>query len=162
MQMRMEVKILSPGMKNGEKADVGAEMFRVASNGKQSFGGGPEENVENRFRVVESDSRNLFGQREDDVKILDGQQFGLSGCEPFGAGKRLAFGGMPVSTRVVADADMTALAAFVEVLTKGRCTARGNGVEYPALLTRQGVRSREAGISKNVGQFENWLGHGGS
>lgn len=118
-----------------KKADVGAETLRVASNGKQSFGGGPKENGENCLGVVESGSRNLFRQSEEDVKILDGQQFGLTRREPVGAGERLAFGAMPVPARVVTDPDMTALAAFVEMLAERRGTTRGNRAEYAALLT---------------------------
>ena len=32
VEMRMEQKILSPGVQNAEEADVGAQVFRIASD----------------------------------------------------------------------------------------------------------------------------------
>jgi hypothetical protein len=45
MQMRMMDQSLAPGVKNGEEADFGAEVFGVGGDKPQGFGGGAEENA---------------------------------------------------------------------------------------------------------------------
>jgi hypothetical protein len=57
-------------MKNGEEADAGAQMRRVAGNSEQRFGGGVEQDVVDRLFVVESDLGDLLGNRKNDVEIL--------------------------------------------------------------------------------------------
>ena len=69
MQMGVKKQILSPGVKDGEKTDLRAQMLGIAGNGEQSFGRGMEQNVVERFLVVISDSGNLFRQGEDDVEV---------------------------------------------------------------------------------------------
>jgi len=68
--MRVMEQILPPGMKNGEEADAGAQMGRVAGNGEQCFGGRMEQDVVNRLFVAEGDLGDLLGDRKDDVEIL--------------------------------------------------------------------------------------------
>ena len=43
--MRMEQKILSPGVQNAEEADVGAEVFRIASDLQKRLRHSPEQEV---------------------------------------------------------------------------------------------------------------------
>lgn|SRR3954454_12310014 len=159
MQMGMKVKILSPGVENVEEADLGAEVTGIAGDGEQGFRSSTEENVEDRFRAVKSKSGNLFRQGEDDVKILHGQKLRFAGFEPFGASQRLALGTVPVTTRVVADPRMTALAAFVDMTAQGWRAASRDGVHGPSLLARKGIHPRKIGLSKNVGQFKGWPWH---
>jgi hypothetical protein len=63
--------ILTPCMKNGEEADAGAQMFRVAGNGEQRFGGGMEQDVVDRLLVVEGYLGDLLGDRKNDVEIFN-------------------------------------------------------------------------------------------
>jgi hypothetical protein len=60
MQMGMKVKVLAPGVEDSEEADLGAEVPGIASDGEQRLRGGAEENIVNRFPVVESKSGNRF------------------------------------------------------------------------------------------------------
>jgi hypothetical protein len=69
-------------MKNGEEADAGAQMRRVAGNSEQRFGGGVEQDVVDRLFVVESDLGDLLGNRKNDVEVFHGQQLGLPAFEP--------------------------------------------------------------------------------
>src|SRR5665213_4217882 len=80
--VRMMRQILSPRMKDAEEADLGAEMFRIARDGEQRFGGGAEENAVNDFFVMEGDAGKLVGNREDDMEVFDRQQFSLPACLP--------------------------------------------------------------------------------
>jgi hypothetical protein len=43
MEVRMMVKVLSPGMQHGQKADAGAQMFWIGGNLQQGLGGGLEQ-----------------------------------------------------------------------------------------------------------------------
>jgi len=70
----MKVQILTPGMKHGEEAGFHTQTVGVAGNGEQGLcGGGEEEVIGDRF-VVEGDVGNGFGESEDHVKVLGGQQ----------------------------------------------------------------------------------------
>ena len=70
----MKQQILSPGVQDGEEAELCAEMLRIGADGEQGFRGGAEQNAVENVLVVEGEFGNLFGQREDDVKVFDGQQ----------------------------------------------------------------------------------------
>ena len=66
----MKQQALSPTVKHGEEADLGAQMFGIGGNGAQGFRCGPEEKVVPHFFVLVSDGGNLFRQGEDDVKVF--------------------------------------------------------------------------------------------
>ena len=70
MQMRMEKQVLSPTVKYGEKADLGAQMLGIGSDGGQRLGRGSKENAVDEIFVLVSDGSKLFGNREDDMKIV--------------------------------------------------------------------------------------------
>ena len=90
MQMGMVKQILAPGVKNSKEADLGAEMFRIGSNGLQRLGRGPEENAVDGPLVLQGDLGNLLRHRKDNVKILRFEQLGLPVFDPFGACQGLA------------------------------------------------------------------------
>jgi hypothetical protein len=78
MQVRMKVKVLTPGMEHGEEAGLHAETFWVAGNGEQGFGGGAEEEAVGGLLVVEGDGGDGLGECEDHVEVLGGQQLGAA------------------------------------------------------------------------------------
>jgi hypothetical protein len=63
-------------VKHGEEANLRAEVLGISSNGAESLRGGAEENAVDHFFVLIGDGGDLFRHGEDDVEILDGQQFG--------------------------------------------------------------------------------------
>ncbi len=71
--MRVHLQILAPGMEHGEEPDRCSQMFGVARNGEQSFGGGAKkEGDRKRLRLfIESDGGDLLGHGEDYVKVFD-------------------------------------------------------------------------------------------
>src|SRR4051794_6731218 len=69
MQVRMEMKVLSPRMEHGEEADLCSQMFRVRRDGSQSFRRATEENVVHDCLVLICNSGNLFRNGEHDVEI---------------------------------------------------------------------------------------------
>jgi hypothetical protein len=84
MQMRMEKQVLSPTVKYGEKTDLGAQMLGIGSDGRQGLGSGSEEYAVDEIFVLVSDGSNLFGNREDDMKIVRVKNFGGSFFNPLG------------------------------------------------------------------------------
>ena len=82
MQMRMENQVLSPTVKYGEKADLGAQMLGIGSNGRQGLGSGSEEYAVDEIFVLVRDGRDRFGKGEDDMKIVRVENFGGSFFNP--------------------------------------------------------------------------------
>ena len=82
MQMRMKKQVLSPTVKYSEKADLGAQMLGIGSDGRQGLGSGSEEYAVDEIFVLVSDGSNLFGNREEDVKIVRVENFGGSFFNP--------------------------------------------------------------------------------
>jgi len=78
----MKKQVLSPTVKDSEKADFGAQMLGIGSDGGQGLGGGSEEHVVDEIFVLVSDGSNLFGNREDDMKIVCVENFGRSFFNP--------------------------------------------------------------------------------
>ncbi len=72
----MEMQILTPGMQHGEEADLRAQVFRVAGNGKQGLRRGTEQDVVDHIFVVEGDAGQWLGDSEDHMEVLGGQQLG--------------------------------------------------------------------------------------
>ena len=84
MEVGMKKQVLSPTMEYSEKADLGSQMFGIASDGGQGLGGGSKQNAVNDLFVLISDGSNLFGDREDDMKIVCLENFGCSLFNPLG------------------------------------------------------------------------------
>ena len=81
---------MPPGMKDGEEADLGAEMFRIGGDGAQRFGGGAEENAVEHLFVLISDGSNLFRHGKNHVEVLAVEKLGPAFLNPLGALQRLA------------------------------------------------------------------------
>ena len=122
MQMRMEKQTLSPTVQYGEKADLCAQMFGIGSDRGQGLGSGSEQNAVDQIFVLVSDGSDLFGNREDDMKIVCVENFGLSLFDPLGTSERLALWAMTVSTGVVAGPFVTTAVAPLE-MTAQSCGA---------------------------------------
>ena len=80
----MQMEVLSPGVKHGKEADVGAEQSRVGGGFEQSGSGSTEQDLVNLFRVLKRQPADLSGQRENDVEIRDSQKLGFALRQPAG------------------------------------------------------------------------------
>lgn len=72
-------------MQDGDEADLGAEVFGVARNGTKRFGSCAKQDVVHHGLVLIRDRRNLLWHREDNMEILDRQQFSLAVLKPLSA-----------------------------------------------------------------------------
>lgn len=98
--MRMNLEILSPGVKYGEEADIGPQVFGIGCDRLQSFGGGLEENTVDDFLILISDRGDLFRYGEDHMIVGDLQKLGLPVLDPLRAGQTLAFGAVSIATAI--------------------------------------------------------------
>ena len=93
----MEQKILSPGVQNAEEADVGAEVFRIASDLQKRLRHSPEQEVVEFDLVLEYECLQFMRQRENDMEITGRQKFPLSRRDPPLTSLILAFRAMAIS-----------------------------------------------------------------
>ena len=126
MQVGMKEQILSPTVQYREEADLGAQMLGIGRDGGQGLGRGSEQNAVDEIFVLVSNSRDLFGEREDDVKIVRLEDFRFPFFEPFRTGQRLALGAVSIAAAIVAGPlERTAVAAL-EMTAEGRRPAHFN------------------------------------
>jgi DUF971 family protein len=84
----MQQKVLSPGVQDGERADVAAEPLRVLCDFDQCLGCGCEQQIVELSRAGQSKDVEFMGNGEDNVEVADGEQFLMSGLDPLLAGPR--------------------------------------------------------------------------
>src|SRR5947208_10197367 len=70
VQVRVEVKILPPGVEHGEEAELHTQTRGVAGDGEQSLRGGAKQDIVDHVFVVEGDGGDLLGESEDHVEVL--------------------------------------------------------------------------------------------
>ena len=107
----MEVKVLAPGMEDGEEPGFQPQAIWVGRNGEQSFGDHAEEHVVGDLLVVEGNGGDLLGEGEDHVKVCGGQHLGSALLDPLGACRALALGTMAVAAGAIAGVRVLALVA---------------------------------------------------
>jgi hypothetical protein len=161
VQVGMKQQILPPGVQDGEEAELCAEMFGIGAKGEQGFRGGAEQNTVKNVLIVEGEFGDLFGQREDDVKVFDRQQFGLPAFKPLGARPTLALGAMAISAGVVGVTRVLTVVALFDVAAQGSRAAGLNGAHNTGLCQRQRMRRTVSFpvLSNNVGHFESGWWH---
>lgn len=97
----MKKQVLSPTVKDSEKANLGTQMLGIGGDGRQGLGSCSEEKAIDEIFVLVSDGSNLFGNCEDDMKIVCRQNLGRSFFDPLGTCEGLTFWTMTVATGVV-------------------------------------------------------------
>ena len=111
----MEKQVLSPTVKYGEKADLGAQMLRIGSDGGQGLGSGSEENTVDEIFVLVSDGSDGFGNGEDDMKIVRVENFGRSFFNPLSTCEGLTLWTVAVAAAVVTGPLVIAAVAALEM-----------------------------------------------
>jgi hypothetical protein len=69
MQMGMSEKSLAPSMQNGQKADVGAQVFGIRSDLEESLGRGPKQQAINQSLILQGQWSQDVGRSEDDMIV---------------------------------------------------------------------------------------------
>ena len=150
MDMGMGLKCLSPGVEDGEEADVGAETLGIGSHFEQRSSAGFEQEFEQESLVLPDQGNEGMRHAEDQVKISHGQQFLLAFAKPLIASIALALWAMPVATRVVRDSLMAAACALISMSTECSGAATRDGIEHLRLWPGQG---RTIAFAESVRRF---------
>ena len=69
VDMRMEQEILPPGVENAEEADLGAQVFRIASDFQKCVRYCLKQEVVEFGLVLENECLQFMWQRENDMEI---------------------------------------------------------------------------------------------
>ena len=161
MDMRVQQQILSPGMEDGEEANLCAKMFGILGDGLQRGSAGIEQDLVELLFVAQGQIVELFGDGEYDVVVVDRQQFALPAFQPFPSGQILALWTMAVTAGVVDYPFLIAVAASFHVSTQLRGPARLNGCHQTALINRQWILCAVLGTkgAEDTGHLEGWPRH---
>ena len=113
MNMRVQAKVLAPGMQYGYHARFCMQLcVRKLS---YCFPGTGKQQVIEICRFLKKQAIELIGYRKDNMKVWDRKQILLAAFHPCFTLSVLALGTMTVTARVVTNADMTAIIAFVNM-----------------------------------------------
>src|ERR1017187_6035498 len=104
--MGMMLQFLIPGVQDAEESDLSAEVLGVAGDIDQRLGTAAESQAIHHLLVLQSQRRQFVRERENDVGIGCGQQFGTPRVEPAVTRVALALRAMPVAARIVGDGAM--------------------------------------------------------
>jgi hypothetical protein len=76
MEVGMKKQVLPPAMEYSKEADFGTQMLGIGGDSGQGLGRGTKQNAVNDIFVLVSDGGDLFGDGEDDMKIVCLENFG--------------------------------------------------------------------------------------
>src|SRR6266567_2297658 len=97
MHVGMRRQILSPGVKDAEKTDLGSQMLRIGSQIEHSFRAGAEQQVVDHLGVSRAEWIEFLREGKDHMEIGDAEQFLFSRGKPALTCLGLALGTVPVS-----------------------------------------------------------------
>ena len=120
MNVRMMGEHLTPGVKNGQEADLATQRSWIGSKGLERRGDGVEQDAIDYGLIVEGDLGDLGRHGEHDVEIGYRQQIGLTIGQPSFASRALALGAMPIAAAVERHAGMCAILTSLDMTAK-RC-----------------------------------------
>src|SRR4030042_928652 len=104
MNMRMIEQVLAPGVENGKKADLSAEMFGVTGKRLKCLGHSLKEKRVKRFFVTQGKGIKLVRQRKNHMEIRNRKKVDHALLYPLRTGQGLAFRAVAVSVGVYRDA----------------------------------------------------------
>ena len=118
--MRMMLQLLSPSMKHAEKANFRSQAFGITGDLNQRFSAEPKQHCVDELLVLQCELRQKSGHCEDNMSIWYGKKFFLPSIDPTTAGVGLAFWAVPIKTRVVRVAGISAfrICAFIQVIAE--------------------------------------------
>jgi hypothetical protein len=117
-----------------------------------------EENAVDHRLVLVRDRRDLLGQRENNVKVLDGKEVGVTLVQPLRADQGLTFRAVPIAATVEGNAQVTAGVTLFDVSAESGRAATLDRAHDAMLPTAECARVVLAiagpGLAKDVRQFE--------
>jgi hypothetical protein len=163
VDMRMMEQVLTPGMQDGEEADLRSQVFGVGGHLEKSLRTGAEQEVINDLLVLQRQLAELVRQGEDNMDVGDRQEFVLASGDPLVASSALALGAVPVAAAIKGDGAIATARTLIAMAAECRGTATCNSAEHFAVspVNPATVFLDEAiALSTNdIGHLEEWPGH---
>src|SRR5271169_1196820 len=103
MDVRVMFEFLIPGVEHTEEADLGAEMFGIASDFEESCGTGLQQEMVQEFLVLQGERRQFMRQGKDNMDVARGEKLLTTRFEPTSTGVGLTLRAVPVAAAVVRD-----------------------------------------------------------
>jgi hypothetical protein len=162
MNVRMVLKILSPGMQHAQKTYLGAKMLWIGGDLAQCLRGSLEQNVVDDRLVLKRDDLDLLGNCEHHMVVR--HEFRLAVLEPPGPRETLALRTVSISARVVRHTLMTAIIALLDVTAESGGAATLNrdhgapprGGQRCAML----ITECRAEVAEHIRHFQSLARHG--
>ena len=139
--MRVLGEGLAPRVQDGRDADRAAEVSRIAAEGEERLGGRPKQERVDHARIALRERIERMGQREDDVKVGNGEQVRTPGVDPAGTGPGLTRGAVPIPTRVEGETGGPAVVTRLPMPAQQRGAARRDRAERQPLDRREPMRA---------------------
>ena len=137
VQVRVQGKGLSPGVKHGEEAELQPQTLWIPSDDQKTLARGTEQDVVEQPRAGQSEGVQNLGDGEDDVEVRQSKDLALARVEPSLASFRLAARTMAVPTRVPDQVAKATPGAAIEMSAHGRSAAVDDGAKSASLCCRQ-------------------------
>jgi hypothetical protein len=131
------MQVLSPGVEDTDEADLCSEPLWVGCDFEHGGRTGAEEQVIQSPCIRATESVQFMRQREDNVKVRNGQEFSFACSEPALASLCLALRAVPVSAGVIRDGLMVASRTPIDMAAQSRSPAAPDGVQDAQLLVAQ-------------------------
>ena len=96
VDMRMMLELLVPSVKDAEETDLRAEVPGIFRDFQKRLGAAPEQQAVDDLFVLQGQGRQFVRERENDMGIARGQQFGAARVKPAVARGTLTPRAMPV------------------------------------------------------------------
>src|SRR4051794_30529552 len=161
--MWVVLEILSPGVEHTQETDLCAKMLRIGGDLQQGCGAGTEQEVVDDLLILQGQPRQLVWDGEDDMNVVDRQQFLAAPGEPLVASVGLALWAVPGAAGVERDGFVAALQAAVE-MTAERCGAAVlDGGQHAEMEPGQPgsalLHEAVAMSTDDIGHLEGWPFH---
>ncbi len=163
MNVRMMHQRLSPGVQHAQKADLRTQPFRVGRHFQQGGGHASEQQVCRAPLVLQHQLGELVRHGEDDVEVLQRNQFAGARRDPAVARLRLALGAVAVAAGVEGEAEiLPAAGAAVAVSAERRRAAALDGphdlVLRPGDASAAALDEAAGPGAEDVGHLQRWAG----
>src|ERR1035437_3730210 len=135
MHVRGMFEFLIPGVEHTEEADLGAEMFGIASDREKGCGTGLQQKMVQEFLVLQGKRRQLMRQGKDNMDVARGEKLLTTRLEPTSTGVGLTLRAVPVAAAVVRDGRTVATVdALVEMPAQGGGATARDGSQHREVL----------------------------
>ncbi len=137
MQVRVEGKILRPGVQDAGESDLGAEMFWISGDLFEGARDSGEEDAVHEPLIAVDEWPQLTRHRKHDMEVGHRQQTLDALGDPFRTLRPLTLGTVAIPAGVVGDLFVSTTAATVDMAAQGRSPATGDATDHLVLGRRQ-------------------------